>query len=86
MAYVRKTKDRVRLRAAQLRRRSALIAAGMRARELDILGYHDIDQLTYAAIGLRLNLTGVRVQQIFNRAYRKMLSPSRRAIASPKSP
>lgn len=86
MAYVRKTKDRFRLRAAHLRRRSALVAAGMTPRELDVLRLHDIDGATFAAIGSRLDLTGVRAQQIFNRAYRKMFSPARRPLVFPQSP
>jgi DNA-directed RNA polymerase specialized sigma subunit len=81
MAYVRKTKDRPRLLAANLRRRAALIAAGLKPRELDVLHLRHVKKLSFDVIAAALQFSNSRAQQIHNAAFRKIFSPRFRPIA-----
>ena len=84
MAYVRKTKDRFKFSAVHLRRRAALLKAGMRARELEIVRLHDVQGLTFVAIGAQLGCSASRVRQVYSLGWRKLFSPGRRELVFPK--
>ena len=86
MAYQRKTKDRLKFKTGWLgRRRAALIAAGMRPRELDIVRLHDGRGMTFVAIAAQLGISAPLVQRTYVLAAAKLLSPRRRPFR-PASP
>jgi hypothetical protein len=79
--YERKTVDRHRVTARWLGKVAPrLLTLGFKARDLDVLRWHDIDNLNFPQIGRRLKLTANRCQQIYKKARRRMIHPRLRKI------
>ena len=87
MAYVRKTEDRPKFKAAWLNRRgAALVASGLTPRMVAVLQLRDADGLTLKQIGIKFGMSGAWALKEYEHALRRLRNPKRHHLLPKSSP